>query len=252
MNNRSYKLEALVLSSFVYRDSDRIVNLFSRERGRQSALAKGALKPKNSLRGLCQPPRYCRLEMAKSRGSLDILAQGELVEAYLDIHNDLLKIAYSGYIAELILAGMPEQKPQEEVFFLALAAFTLLEMGQNPSLALNLFQLRFLKALGFTPKLDQCSVCGRRVEGSSFYLSPRRGGLVCASCYGATEGLICAGTVKTMALLLKIDLPRLAGFKTSELIQTEMGHALDEYLEYHLDYHAKAKIFLRQLLGEIE
>lgn len=250
MDDRNYKLEALVLSSFPYGEADRIVSVFSRERGRQSILARGALKPKNSLRGLCQPPRYCRLEVAKSRGSLDILTQGELLEPYLTIHNDLVNIAYCSYISELLIAGMPEQKPQEDVFLLALAAFTLLELGENPPLALIVFQLRYLKYLGLFPRLDKCDLCGCRLERRRFYLSPLRGALVCTSCYGSEEGLMSAGAVKTMELLTNLELHRLASLKVSPVYYDEIGAALENYLDYHLEYNAKARGFLNDLLAE--
>lgn len=239
-----------MLSSFPYREADRIVTFFSRERGRQSALARGAVKPKNSLRGLCQPPRHCRLALAKGRGSLNILTQGEMLEPFLTIHNDLLRLAYAGYISELLMAGMPEEKPQEAVFFTALAAFTLLELGEDPRLALGFFQLRYLGHLGLSPRLEGCSVCGRRLEGGRFSLSPNRGGLVCLSCNPGGEQILSPGTIKTMAFLHQAELRRITNIRISPDAYEEMNQALEAYLDYHLEYNAKARKFLQSLLAE--
>ncbi len=252
MDERKYLAEALVLASFPYKEGDRIVTLFSRERGRQSALAKGACKPKNSLRALCQPPRYCRLALAKSRGSLDIITQGEMLEPFLAIHNDLLNIAYGNYIAELIIAGMPEKKPQPELFPLALAAFTLLELGEDPQLALIFFQLRYLGLLGLSPRLDNCSICSRRLDGGQFLLSPQKGGLICLSCGGFKEDALSAGAIKTMLLLMNIELRKISNIKISPEAYKEMRRALDNYFDYHLEYNPRARRFLDQVLEEEE
>ena len=138
---RECLVEALVLKSFPLNEADRCVTLFSRERGKLTALAKGALKPKSSLRGLIQPPRYCQFFLVKGKGSMELITQGEMREPYLALHNDLLKIAYANYIAELLAAGMPEGKAQESVFLLALAAFSLLDLSDAPLLAARFFEL---------------------------------------------------------------------------------------------------------------
>ena len=253
MTERNYSVEALVIASFPYKEADRIVTIFSRERGKLRVLAKGALKGKSSLRGFCQPPRHCRLALVQGRGSLDILTQGEMIEPFLGLHNALLPIAYSHYISELLNAGLPEGKVAEPVFYLALAAYSLLEFGNDPALALRFFQLRYLALLGFAPNLSLCVHCGRRTVGADFVLSPARGGLLCASCAMASESalpLLSPGTVKTMQILAEGDLRLLSNLRISAATHAQMGPAIENYLDYHLDYSAKARNFLQQLLAE--
>ena len=247
---RDYLVDALILKSFPLNESDRVVTLFSRERGRLTAIAKGAVKPKSSLRGLIQPPRYCHLALTKGRGSMEIITQGEMIEPYLSLHNDLLKIAYANYVSELLAAGMPENKVQEDVFLLALATYSLLDLSDEVLLAARFFELRLLKLMGLFPDLEKCSRCGRRLEGGYFYLSPRWGALVCASCHGSDENLLSAGTVKMMRKLSEVELNKLLSLKISKNSYLEMEKAIYNYLDYHLEYSAKARNFLKMLLAE--
>jgi len=247
MEERNYLAESLIIRARDFKESDKIVTFFSREKGKRSAIAKGVRKPKSSLRGVVQPFCHTNLALAKGRGSLDVITQGETIDSFSSLREDLDKIAHASYIAELIDAGMPEGKAGEDVFWLALAAFSLMSMSDDLSLPTHFFELRFLSQLGLTPQLSACCACGRRVEGASFFLSGLRGGIVCASCHGANSGLIGAGTVQMMRKMREVELPKLLTLRINPQMEKEMTMAINGYLDYHLDYALKARALLKQL-----
>ena len=53
-----------------------------------------------------------------------------------------------------------------------------------------------------------------------------------------------------MQKLLEVELPRLMSLRISTQSYMEMEAALYDYLDYHLDYSAKTRRFLQQLLNE--
>lgn len=247
MEERNYLAEALILRARDFKESDKIITFFSREKGKRSAIAKGVRKPKSSLRGVVQPFCHASLALAKGRGSLDVITQGETIDSFAPLREDLDKIAHASYIAELIDAGMPDGKRGEAVFWLALAAFSFMSMSDDLALPTHFFELRFLSQLGLTPRLEACCACGRRVEGASFFLSGMRGGIVCASCHGASAGLIGAGTVQMMRKMREVELPKLLTLRFNSQMEKEMTMAINGYLDYHLDYALKARALLKQL-----
>ncbi|MCL1816832.1 MAG: DNA repair protein RecO, partial [Clostridiales bacterium] len=170
-----YNLQAIVLRNHLYKEHDKLVGLFSLQRGRFTALARGASRPTGGLRGLTQPFTQVNLSLARGRGSLDIITQGEIERPFISLRQDLTKIAYASYMVELTTLAMPEEKPSHNVFTLLLAAFSLLDMDISPPLASCFFELRLLAALGLAPYLADCMNCGRGLSGSRFALVPARG-----------------------------------------------------------------------------
>lgn len=244
-----YNLQAIVLRTHDYKEHDKLVRLFSLERGRITGLAKGAGKPTGSLRGLVQPFTQVNLTLARGRGSLDIITQGQVERPFISLRQDLAKIAYASYLAELTWLALPEGKPSAEVFMLLLAAFSLLDMDAEPRTAARFFELRLLQAIGLTPYLEACLSCGCGLAGRSFVLSPARGGLLCPTCAGADGGpVLSAGSVQTMRHMLTVAVSRLPQLKISAATQQQMEQALECYLNYHLEQAPKARAMLESLL----
>jgi DNA repair protein RecO (recombination protein O) len=247
MTERNYTTDAIILRNRDYNESDKIVTFFSLEHGKGSGLAKGCRKPKSSLRGVIQPFSYSRLAIAKGKGSLDIITQGETINAFIGLRTDLTKISYASYIAELADAALPEKKTGPNMFALILAAFSLVEMTDDPMLAARFFELRLLVNLGIAPHLDRCHICERRIENGRFYLSPEHGGLLCSACAPPTQSTISAGTVMLMQKLSNVELSRLPNIKINTQSHTEMERALTEYLDYYMEYALRARKFLKEI-----
>jgi DNA repair protein RecO (recombination protein O) len=55
VSSRYYQSRAIILKNMDYRESDKIIHLFTEKEGKLSALARGVKKPKSSLRACVQP-----------------------------------------------------------------------------------------------------------------------------------------------------------------------------------------------------
>lgn len=244
VEDKNFNLEGIVIRSRDYGDNDRIITFLSIDRGKISGIAKGVRKSQSSLKGAVQPFTRSKLAFAVGRGSLLTITQGEVLTPFFSLRTDLTKIVYASYLAELADYGTVEHKPAPRIFGLLLAAYTLLENDIDPRLASRAFELRFLQELGFTPKLDGCVVCGRKVEYSRFFLSALRGGLICEACAGSSNNSISAGTVQIMKQLLDADLDKLLRLRFPDAGYDELYTAITPYLDYHLDYSSRARRFL--------
>lgn len=245
-----YNLQAIVLRNQDYKEHDKLVRLFSLEQGRLTALAKGAGRPTGALRGLAMPFTQVNLTLARGRGSLDTITQGEVERPFISLRQDLSKIAYASYMAELTGMALPEGKISREVFMLLLAAYSLLDMDAEPYLAARFFELRLLNAIGLAPRLSACISCGRGVRDGRFVLSPARGGLLCLSCADepAPAVALSPGTVLTMRHILEGSISRLPQLKVGAAARAEMEQTLTAYLNYHLEQSSKARAMLKSLL----
>ena len=248
----SFNVEGVVIKGTDYGETDRIITLFTKENGKVHGLAKGVRKGKSRLRGAVQLFTHGRFSMVKGK-SLDLLTQGEIIDPFLLLKEDLTKIAYASYFAELLRNSCEENKAQPQVFILTLAAFSFLEENMNPELVARFFELRLLHYLGYSPLLEQCSYCGRRIANSQFYMTPWRGGVTCASCM-AKNNLsgqpLSAGSIMMMNKLMKTDLSKIGTLKPSAQSLNEMADALAAYWAYYLDGALQIRQMLMDLLGE--
>ena len=87
---RSYRVTAIVLRHSDWGEADRLLTLFTRERGKLRALAKGARKARSRKAGHLEPFTHVRLQLAKGR-DLPIVTQAETVDAYIPLRDDLVK-----------------------------------------------------------------------------------------------------------------------------------------------------------------
>jgi len=247
MQEKNFLMESVIIRQRDYGENDRIITILGMEHGKIPAIAKGVRKQSSNLRGPTTLFAHSRLALYRGRGNLFTVTQGETLNPFLSLREDLTKIVYASYVAELLDVGLPEGKPHDDVFLLALATFSLFDLHGDLPLAARFFELRFLRQLGLAPDLEGCRVCGRRLFSSTFTLSPLHGGLLCAACHGKAAGLVSAGTAQVMRQLLNMDLHKLPSLKLSRQNHQEMREAVIPYLDYHLDYSAKARVFLDSL-----
>ena len=249
MDIRDTTIDAIILKSRDYREQDKLLTYFALETGKGVAIARGAAKPGGKLRNIAQP--FCRVSLTLSRpkGGVSFISQGLPQSSFVSVDADLSAIVYASYISELSDIAMPEHRPSPRFFALLLTVFSLLKMDDDHARTARYFELRFLQELGLLPDISACDHCGRALMGGSFHLSPKAGGLLCATC-GVGDGspLICAGAVQTMRRLVDSPLVRIPSIGISAPLMAEIESALTYYLDYHLEYSSKARRILQQLL----
>ncbi len=182
MAGRSYRTEAVVLRSLRFSEADRILHLYTLERGRVGAIAKGARKTTSRFGARLEPLSHLEVVLHEGSGELHTVTGASLIAPHRAVREDArrLPVALIGAEAMLRLFGEPEPNPRA---FEALRRF-LEALGeaeaQTPAsldpLALS-FQLKLLWLSGYLPHLGACVECGASDELVGF--SARGGGAVC-------------------------------------------------------------------------
>ena len=98
---RSFRVEAVVLRHADWGEADRLLTLYTRERGKVRAIAKGARKIRSRKAGHLEPFTRVTLQLAKGRDLL-IVTQADTLDAYLPLGADLVKTGYASYAVELL------------------------------------------------------------------------------------------------------------------------------------------------------
>jgi len=181
---RSYTTEAVVLRSFRLGEADRVLHVYTADRGRVGAVAKGVRRTKSRFGARLEPLSHVELVLHEGSGELHTVTGVHLRNSHHEIREDTYRLGIGLNGAEAMLRLFPEQE-QNDRAFTALTRFldTLDETAsmaprrhQLDALALS-FQLKLLWLSGYLPHLDSCVECGT-AEGLVGFL-PAAGGAVC-------------------------------------------------------------------------
>jgi DNA repair protein RecO (recombination protein O) len=201
---RSYKTEAVVLRSIRYAEADRILHLYTADRGRVGAIAKGIRKTTSRVGGRLEPLGHVELVLHQGSGELHTVTGVELIRPHSATRDDPYRLAVGLVGAEAMLRLFTEQEANERAFA-ALARFLDLLDDAPHGLRADLdplglaFQLKLLWLSGYHPHLGSCAECGS--DGPLVAYSARAGGTVCAACGAGALALSPAGLAGLEALL---------------------------------------------------
>jgi DNA repair protein RecO (recombination protein O) len=195
---KSYSVEAFILRKRPLGEADRILTLFSRERGKLTGVAKGIRKTQSKFGARLEFMARSQLSLHVGR-SLDVITSARLISGVWEqlVVPEVYSLA--SYLAEAIDGLCEPELPVPELFDM-LCDFQGVVASRSSVLHADALQglrvvmdLRLLSALGFALELDACVRCGsplgrRPFAGGRAALSPEAGGLVCRRCLDAGSG----------------------------------------------------------------
>jgi len=190
---RTYKTEAVVLRSLRFGEADRVLHLYTLERGRIGALAKGIRKTKSRFGARLEPLSHVELMLHQGAGELQTVTGVELVRSHRVAREDPYRLGVGLVGAEAMLRLFTEQEQNARAFQALTRFLDLLDeaaaAGARPALdpLVLSFQLKLLWLSGYLPHLTSCAECGATGEPLVGY-SARAGGAVCRTC--AADGAL--------------------------------------------------------------
>ena len=185
---RTYRCEAIVLRRQNFGEADRLLTVFSLERGKLRLIAKGVRKPRSRKAGHVEP--FTRVALINSRGrNLDIISQAEALDLYLLLRENLRFLGRAAYIAELIDRFSVDHEENRRLYRLLADSFSRLdEEGASARSVVRYFEIRLLELVGYRPELFQCVRCGAEIRPEDQFFSHQEGGVVCPRCGEGRRG----------------------------------------------------------------
>ncbi len=182
------KTKALCIKKFDYRESSKIVTLYSAEYGKFSAIIKAGRSNKSKISGIVD--LFNQIEIVyykKDTRTLQLITQAELINYYKNIKADIDTFKYVSALFELINDLIHENEPNALLYKGLVRILELFEKsGQNPKLLFVKFFLFFIKELGYELNSNECSLCGNIFEHDNGHFDLTYG-FVCNSCFTQKE-----------------------------------------------------------------
>jgi DNA repair protein RecO (recombination protein O) len=184
--HRVWLAPVYVLHQYAYRDTSRIVEVFTRDQGRLALFARGANGSKSSLKSVLRP--FQRLLVSWSgRGEACQLVSAEIDGAATALPNQRLMSGF--YLNELLLKLTERCDPHPEIFLAYSDCVEALSSGTGEEEHLRRFEKRLLDNLGYGLELAR-TADGEPVAADGYYkFQPQRGPQPCvADAPGAVYG----------------------------------------------------------------
>jgi len=238
-----YKTEGIVLKSIKLGEADKIITIYSSERGKISAVAKGIRKTKSKFGARLEPFSHVNLLLYDGR-NLDIVTQVELVSSFREIREDFDKVVYGSAMLDLLEKISPIEEKDEEVFGFVLSSLQVLSSAsKNIPLLLAAFDLKLMSIAGFRPNLSGCVICSGAASSlkKEVIFSCEWGGILCDKC-GLSDidaSSVSRMTIEAMINILKLDTQDIAGLEMSKSIEKELLSVTQRYVKHYL--HARLK-----------
>lgn len=178
MSERLYRTDAIILRRSDFGEADRLLTVFTPERGKLRLLAKGVRKTTSRKAGHVELFMLTDMLIAQGR-TWDIISQAEIVEPYRDLRDDLDKTSHAYYLAELVDRFTEEHDANQPLFELLAVTLAHLSHTDDPFIALRYFELHLLSLTGFQPQLHFCVACNEALEPVDNYFHFADGGTLC-------------------------------------------------------------------------
>lgn len=256
MRERLYRVEAIVLKRTDTGEADRLLTLLTPDRGKLRAIAKGARKTKSRKGGHVELYTHCALQIAKGK-QFDIITQADTLDAYITLRDNLDRVSYAYYLAELIDQFVEEVTEHAQVFDLFKHSLAWLgEPTTNPGLLARYFELQLLTHVGYRPQLFACANCGKTIEPIENYFSAQAGGVLDPDCattlreYARDAQPLALGTLKILRYLQTREWATVRVVRLTAHEQTQVELLMYRYIAHHLERNLKSVDFLNTLKSQ--
>lgn len=162
---KNFTTDAINIKTYPLSEHDNIVVMFSKQKGLMRGVAKGVKRPKSKLGARMQMLVANKLMLYEGK-NLDTICQAQALNTFNGLRQDLDKLTYSIYLAEIIGIFCQEGDTEEadynkkiyELFYGSLACIS--NSADIVQILLNVvkFQLKFMQILGYALELEKCPV----------------------------------------------------------------------------------------------
>ncbi len=223
INKDLIKTKGFVLSEVRYRESSKIIDLFTKNRGRINVFVYGALRPNNNLMLVTEKFVESDFVLVKNKNSFNIKS-ADIINSNIELGKRPKNYIIAELVSELLLKTMPDNLVDEVVYDLSTSTLNALKLGDVDGNLIKIgFMLKYISIIGFRPHLSNCVSC-RTTNLNGLYFSPEVGGLICGNCLEIVE-----------------DYDKLNKIELETIIKFLLGK-YEDYKEFDIDIDTQRKL----------
>ncbi len=234
-------IEAIVLKSLDYKDSSKILYLYT-DSGLQSIIAHGVKKMNNINRALSQNGNLIKVSFSK--GSFPSLKEGEMLNDFPNIKQDVLSYTYLNHIMELVNNTISEDSDHPKMFSFLKRLFSLYNDFQDPEILSFIFELKLLYFLGYGLNFRQCNLCNKN---EFLVFNVDNGGLVCREHLSINQQSYESDIYLLLSKMYFIDINEFEKIDITKNDRVIIRHIIDQLFDQYVSFKTKSRNILLQL-----
>lgn len=238
------KIEGIIISETPYKESSKIVNIYTKDKGIIGVICKGAKSMKSKLRAVSTKFTYGFFHVYYKENKLSTLIEVDIINNLDNIKTDLLNISYLNYITELV-TQVYKQSREEDIYNYYVSTILKINDGLNPVVMTNILEIKLLDFLGVGLNLESCVKCGDKT--SIINIDPDLGGYVCSKC-NEQKYNVNPKTIKMIRMYYFVEINSISKLDISEEVIKEIDYFLNKYYERYTGLYLYSKGFLKSIV----
>ena len=236
--------EAVVLHTMDFRDTSKIVTLYSKKFGKIKVIAKGTRNQKtNKFGSSLEPMTHSSVVLyKKEQQDLHLLSKSEIVATFSRMQTDPERMYTGLALVELMNMVMHNEEENDRLFLMLAASLKTIDTAEKNALnVLFAFMVKMFDQFGFGLSVGECVGCGRRTEENEFssvLLRLSDGKYICPQCSAdltSTGTKISGGLLRSLYYFQVNTIERSTGLTFTALMRDDLLAVLQSFLRYHID-----------------
>lgn len=223
------KVKAIVLGNADYKEKDKLVNLFTLEKGIITVVFKSVKSPNAKLKSAKEIFSFG--DFIYVEGKFNTVTSADIISTFYDITKDIKKYYTACAILTVVKTVLPVGEVNVALFIDTLKCLNLLANNNiNSYYVLNKFLIRIFEGFGYKFTLNACNNCGERFLNHRF-MNLTYGDITCFNCKTGIHKEITSGEYSALRILSLTDYDALLTLKLSNGIEKQVFDLLNLYFE---------------------
>lgn len=233
------KDRGIVLKKKNYRETSKLITLFSESHGKINLIAKGVRTPKSKLSAVLEPLNLIEfVYYKKTTRDLQYLSSAEFLNDFTHIKNDLRKIQVAFAHLEITNLFVREDEKNPELFLLLEESLIYLNSTtNNPKIALIFYLVNLLNISGYPVLGKDCSLCQKNeLSNATEVFFSNSFGFICIDCSIKVHNSrkIGANQKDFLISLKKRGLHGLENYLIDDVLLNETISNLKSFISHHI------------------
>lgn len=239
------EVDGFVLSEIPYKETSKIINVFTKEYGIIGIICKGAKSLKNKFRVPTMKLSYTHFNIIYKENKLSTLISADIINPLKNIKSDILLVSFLSYITELTNQVLKQSTNYKKIYDDYIKVVLKIEEKLDALVLTNILEIKYLEYLGILFNLDECIICGNKNNIATF--DPDKGGYICLNCL-TNEPIVDKKVIKMIRMYYYINIDSIKEIKVDNVTKNTINKYLDMYYDRYTGLYLNSKDFLKKLL----
>ena len=234
------KVEGIIVSIVDYKESSKILNIFTKDEGIIGVMARGCKKVKSNISATSNILTYGYFHLNVNNKGMANLIEVDVINNFKVIRKNFVKTNYAIFLLELA-SQVYKNDRDNSIYELLISGLVKINEDYDENIITSIIELKLLYYLGIRPIVDKCVSCGS--SDNIVTISSYKGGYLCKNCVG-DEKIFNIKTLKLIRMFYYVDISKISKIDISDNIKRELNLFIDDYYDRYSGLYLKSKEML--------